>query len=53
MLITLSLQHLQAIQGAADKFTDETGIKTYKWNVASYEESKGGLAKVEADLGPH
>ena len=39
-------------QGAADKFTDETGIKTYKWNVASYEESKGGLAKVEADLGP-
>lgn len=39
-------------QGAADKFTDETGIKTYKWNVASYEESKVGLAKVEADLGP-
>ncbi|GGX53644.1 beta-ketoacyl-ACP reductase [Tateyamaria omphalii] len=36
---------------AAAKFTDETGIKTYKWNVADYEESKAGLAQVEADLG--
>tara|TARA_B100001175_G_scaffold312491_1_gene318562 strand:- start:186 stop:908 length:723 start_codon:yes stop_codon:yes gene_type:complete len=37
--------------GAASKFTDETGIKTYKWNVASYEESTNGLKKVQADLG--
>ncbi len=37
---------------AAAEFTAETGIKTYKWNVASYEESKAGLAQVEADLGP-
>lgn len=37
---------------AAAKFTEETGIKTYKWNVASYEESAEGIAKVEADLGP-
>ncbi|WP_420005152.1 acetoacetyl-CoA reductase [Arenibacterium sp. LLYu02] len=37
---------------AAAEFTEETGIKTYKWNVASYEESKAGLAQVEADLGP-
>ncbi len=37
---------------AAAKFTQETGIKTYKWNVASYEESKAGIEKVEADLGP-
>ena len=37
---------------AASKFTEETGIKTYKWNVASYEDSKAGIAKVEADLGP-
>ena len=37
---------------AAAKFTDETGIKTYKWNVADYDDSKAGLAKVEADLGP-
>ncbi|MEO1779525.1 MAG: acetoacetyl-CoA reductase [Pseudomonadota bacterium] len=37
---------------AAVKFTDETGIKTYKWNVADYDESKAGLEQVEADLGP-
>ncbi len=36
----------------AKAFTDETGIKTYKWNVADYESSKAGIAKVEADLGP-
>jgi acetoacetyl-CoA reductase len=37
---------------AATAFTAETGIKTYKWNVADYEESKAGIAQVEADLGP-
>jgi acetoacetyl-CoA reductase len=37
---------------AAAKFTAETGIKTYKWNVADYEASKAGIAHVEADLGP-
>jgi acetoacetyl-CoA reductase len=37
---------------AAAKFTEETGIKTYKWNVASYEDSKAGIAKVEEELGP-
>ncbi len=37
---------------AAAKFTDETGIKTYKWNVADYDASTAGLAQVEADLGP-
>ncbi|MDK3073357.1 acetoacetyl-CoA reductase [Sedimentitalea sp. JM2-8] len=37
---------------AAAAFTEETGIKTYKWNVADYDESKAGIAKVEADLGP-
>jgi acetoacetyl-CoA reductase len=36
----------------AKAFTEETGIKTYKWNVADYESSKDGIAKVEADLGP-
>jgi acetoacetyl-CoA reductase len=36
----------------AKAFTDETGIKTYKWNVADYESSKAGIAQVEADLGP-
>ena len=36
----------------AAAFTAETGIKTYKWNVGSYDESAAGLAQVEADLGP-
>lgn len=36
----------------AGAFTDATGIATYKWNVADYDESKAGIEKVEADLGP-
>ncbi|QGX99955.1 acetoacetyl-CoA reductase [Roseovarius faecimaris] len=37
---------------AAAKFTEETGIKTYKWDVGDYEASEAGIAQVEADLGP-
>lgn len=37
---------------AAAAFTDETGIKTYKWNVADYDECTAGIGRVEADLGP-
>lgn len=37
---------------AAAAFTKETGIKTYKWNVADYDECSTGIAQVEADLGP-
>ena len=37
---------------AAAKFTESTGIKTYKWDVADYDASKAGIANVEADLGP-
>lgn len=37
---------------AAAKFADETGIATYKWNVADYEASKAGIDRVESDLGP-
>ncbi|WP_281984311.1 acetoacetyl-CoA reductase [Thalassorhabdomicrobium marinisediminis] len=37
---------------AAAKFTEATGIKTYKWNVADYDSSKAGIAKVEEELGP-
>jgi acetoacetyl-CoA reductase len=37
---------------AAARFTAETGIRTYKWNVADYDASKAGIAQVEADLGP-
>jgi acetoacetyl-CoA reductase len=37
---------------AARKFTDETGIKTYKWSVADYESCAAGIKAVEEDLGP-
>ena len=37
---------------AATAFTAETGIKTYKWNVANYDSCVAGIAQVEADLGP-
>lgn len=37
---------------AAAAFTANTGIKTYKWNVADYAASKAGIALVEAELGP-
>jgi acetoacetyl-CoA reductase len=37
---------------AARKFTDETGIKTYKWSVADYESCAAGIKTVEEDLGP-
>ncbi|MGV6811910.1 MAG: acetoacetyl-CoA reductase [Brevirhabdus sp.] len=36
----------------AAAFTAETGIKTYKWDVADYDASKAGIEQVEADLGP-
>jgi acetoacetyl-CoA reductase len=36
----------------AAKFTEATGIKTYKWNVGDYEDSKAGIARVEEELGP-
>lgn len=37
---------------AAAAFTAETGIKTYKWSVADYDECAAGIAAVEGDLGP-
>ena len=37
---------------AASKFSSETGINTYKWNVANYAESTEGLNQVQAELGP-
>jgi acetoacetyl-CoA reductase len=37
---------------AAQKFTAETGIKTYKWSVADYDSCVAGIKQVEADLGP-
>jgi acetoacetyl-CoA reductase len=37
---------------AAQAFTAETGIRTYKWNVGDYEACKAGIAQVEGELGP-
>lgn len=37
---------------AARAFTEETGIKTYKWSVADYEACAAGVKQVEAELGP-
>ncbi|MVA96420.1 acetoacetyl-CoA reductase [Nitratireductor sp. CAU 1489] len=37
---------------AAQSFNAETGIPVYKWSVADYEACAGGIAQVEADLGP-
>lgn len=36
---------------AAAAFTEETGIKSYKWSVADYEACAAGIAKVEEELG--
>lgn len=37
---------------AAQAFTQETGIRTFKWNVADYDACRAGVAQVEAELGP-
>lgn len=37
---------------AAKAFTDETGIKTFKWSVADYDACAAGIAQVESELGP-
>ncbi|KAF0676463.1 acetoacetyl-CoA reductase [Profundibacterium mesophilum] len=37
---------------AARSFTEETGIKTYKWSVADYDACKAGVEQVESELGP-
>ncbi len=37
---------------AAEAFERETGIATFKWSVAEYEECAAGIAEVENRLGP-
>ena len=37
---------------AAEKFKDETGIPTFKWDVGDYEACSAGLKRVESELGP-
>jgi acetoacetyl-CoA reductase len=36
----------------AREFSDRTGIKAFKWDVADFEACQQGVAKVEAELGP-
>ena len=36
----------------AKAFSDRTGIKSYKWDVASFDDCAAGMKKVEAELGP-
>ena len=35
----------------AEEFTEETGIKTYRWDVADYDACASGISKIESDLG--
>ena len=35
----------------AEEFTEETGIKTYRWDVADYDARASGISKIESDLG--
>jgi acetoacetyl-CoA reductase len=37
---------------AARKFTDETGIPSFKWDVGDFDACAAGVAKVEAEVGP-
>lgn len=37
---------------AAKRFTDETAIPAYKWNVADFQACHQGLAQLEQELGP-
>jgi len=36
----------------AREFSDRTGIKAFKWDVADYDACQQGVAQVEAELGP-
>ena len=37
---------------AADAFEKETGIRTFRWSVAEYDQCAEGVAAVEQELGP-
>ena len=37
---------------AAKAFTEETGIKTYKWSVADYDACAAGIRQIEDEVGP-
>ena len=58
--ISLKLRDAGMIVGAnyagnderAKAFTEQTGIKSYKWDVADYDACHRGVEQVEAELGP-
>ncbi len=58
--ISLKLRDAGMIVGAnyagnddrAKTFTEQTGIKSYKWDVADYDACHRGVEQVEAELGP-
>jgi acetoacetyl-CoA reductase len=37
---------------AAEKFSGETGVKTYKWDVGDYDACAEGVKRVESEVGP-
>jgi len=36
----------------AAEFTERTGVRSYKWNIADFDECQAGVEKVVQDLGP-
>ena len=36
----------------AREFSDRTGIRAYKWNVADFDACQQGVRQIESDLGP-
>ena len=38
-------------QQAAEAFSNETGIETYKWDVSDFEACKIGIARIEQHFG--
>jgi acetoacetyl-CoA reductase len=49
--ITVAANYAGNEEKARD-FTDRTGIKSYKWNVADYDACQAGVQQVESELGP-
>ena len=37
---------------AAERFTAETGIPSYRWDVSNFSESKASVARIVAEIGP-
>ena len=44
--------NISSNEEAAKKFSEETGVETFKWNVADYEQCKKGVEEITKKLGP-